>query len=768
MEKQKTSARLMAQRSITRDITLAIVTIAVFVSILSLVVNLLIVTRENERQFVKKSNEYLAFLNESLEIPLWSYDTETIKKLGQMMMSNDIVSSLKIHDSAGIINFDDRKTDETESVLKTADITYQGNLVGSLKLGLTKRLYQKQLKHIIFTALNTIIVLIIGLFIIVMLSARRFIRKPLDEFALRLESIAKGDYENVHQAISPVELQGIMENFNHMASEIQSREKSLVNANKALRNEIEEKEKAEALLRESEQRYRSLHDNTPVGLFRTEPDGSITSLNPAMHSILKIPKDSGLHTFNTDNFYVNAQDRLHLFNELEKNHSIKGFNCQFKDADNNPLWVSISANAILDENGNLKYIDGIMEDITQRKQMEEDKDKLQNQLLQLQKMEAIGTLAGGIAHDFNNILGGIIGYAELANAELENKTNLGSESITNMDEYLGYIFEAGTRARDLVKQILNFSRQGTSTKVAMNLTSLTDECIKLLKSVLPKTITVASFMEAQKSTILADPSQIHQVVMNIGTNAYHVMRDKGGCLTFKMENVFLSHSRSFSGTTIMPGPYVKLSVQDTGTGIPFHLQERIFDPYFTTKAVNEGTGLGLSVSLGIIKSHGGLLELTETSENGSTFSIYLPVSEETLPESEKEEKQSPMGHNEHILVVDDEPFFLDVLRQMLTSLSYRVTAFLNSTEALKKLADAPNSFDMLISDQTMPGMTGVQLAAEAKRINSHMPIILCSGYSDTVSKATAANFGITKFLLKPISQRELANAVRKVLDKGSG
>ena len=754
----------MTQRSITRDISFVIITIVVFVSILSLVVNLLIVTRENEKQFTQKSIEYLAFLNESLEIPLWSYDTKMVEKLGQMVMANDIVSSLTIHDPSGIINFEERKKGETESVLETQVIKYQGHVVGSVELGLTKRLYQQQSKHIILTAIYTILFLITIIYVIVISSAKRFIQKPLDEFALKLEAIAKGDYHNYPKAIEHSELKGIMKNFNHMASEIQSREESLIDANKALRNEIEEREHAEALLRESEQRYRSLLNNIPLGVFRSEPNGTIISLNPAMFSILNIPEDTDLRSLRADTFYGSLSDRNDLLADLQNNRPVKGLQYQFKNRSGSPIWVSISASAIRDEHGDILYIDGIMEDITQRIQMEEDKEKMHNQLLQLQKMEAIGTLAGGIAHDFNNILGGIIGYAELAKTELEGRTPGDEAFLASMDEYIGYIFKGGTRARDLVKQILNFSRQGTSTKVAMNLTALTNECIQLLKSVLPKTITVEAFIGAKNITVLADPSQIHQVIMNLGTNAYHVMREKGGCLTFSMENIHLSHPRSFFGITIMPGNYVKLSVTDTGKGIPLHLQERIFDPYFTTKAVDEGTGLGLSVSLGIIKNHGGLLELVDTSENGTTFAIFLPVSDKQLPVFEKETRQIPMGNNEHLLVVDDEPFFLDVMCQLLKSLSYQATAFQDSTQALEALKKGPESFDLLISDQTMPGLTGVQLAAEAKKVNPGLPIILCSGYSETVSHATAANFGIAKFLLKPINQYELATALRKVLD----
>jgi len=332
-----------------------------------------------------------------------------------------------------------------------------------------------------------------------------------------------------------------------------------------------------------------------------------------------------------------------------------------------------------------------------------------------------------------------------------------------LKKYLTRIIKGGHRARNVVKQILDFSRQETTVHVALALTPLVKECIKLLESVIPKNITIETHLNTTDDTILADPTQIHQVIINLGTNAYQAMRTDGGSLTVMLENIRLAHPRSRLGLNIEAGSYVKLSVTDTGTGIPAHVLDRIFDPYYTTKEIHEGTGFGLSVSFGIVKSHCGLIEVEETSEAGTTFAVFFQVSDKHMQLSADDSQKLMSGSNEHILVVDDEPFFLDVLRENLTALSYRVTVFQRSTEALDRLHAEPDAFDVILTDQTMPEMTGVQLAAEAKKINPHIPIILYTGYNETVTEETAANFGITKFLLKPINRQELAQAVRDVL-----
>lgn len=742
-----------------RDITFFIVVAVILISVLSLAANLFFAARDNERHFEQKSAEYLSFLKEGLEIPLWNFELPTVAKLGEMMMANDIVASLIIKDSNGAVTFEGRKKSETVSVKKTANIQYRDVMVGSVELGLSKRLYREQQKSIFLVGLLTIIIVILFVFWLVTYSASRYLKQPLDEFAARIEAIADGRYQYEVPAVSHIELEGIMERFNQMAARIAEREASLVTSNRALRLEIRERKKAEALLRESEQRYRTLNDNIPVGVFRSKYNGEIVSSNPALLRILNIPETLDGHVINANDFNISPEDRRRLFQEMARSGQVKGFECKLQGFNQETIWVSITARGIEADDHRIQYIDGIIEDISERKRSEEERDKLQNQLIQLQKMEAIGTLAGGIAHDFNNILGGIIGYSELA---LEQVKGPGGDLI----DYIRRILEAGNRARDLVGQILNFSRQGASVRVALKVSPLLKECIKLLRSFLPKTIVIDSRIKVSDDTILADSTQIHQVIMNLGTNAFHAMRDNGGRLTFQLENVALDMPHQSSGITIMPGYYLKLSVTDTGPGIPSHIRDRIFDPYFTTKKVNEGTGLGLSVSLGIVKSHGGLIEIETTSETGTSFAVFLPSTTEKAVDTLPDRPALKKGNNERLLVVDDEPLFLDILCHILKLLAYHVTAVPSSAAALEKLRENPEDFDVLISDQTMPEMTGIQLAAEARKINPRLPIILCTGYSEKVNKTTAANFGISRFLMKPISQHELATAVREVLQDG--
>lgn len=508
-----------------------------------------------------------------------------------------------------------------------------------------------------------------------------------------------------------------------------------------------------ALIKAGERQYRDLFGSIIDAVLLTDRQGKILEANSAAYRMLDYSQEE-LRGERIETLLGNATVRgeIGLWDMIEKESDLLEIDLQCKNG--NLLPVELTASRV-DFRGQAAILI-VARNITDRKRAEVEKKQLRDQLLQLQKMEAIGTLAGGIAHDFNNILGGIIGYAELAIEDKEKET-------VQLDRYLSRILEAGNRARNLVKQILSFSRQGTSSQVPLNLVPLVKEGIKLLESILPKTITVEIDLHATEDTILADPTQIHQVVMNLSTNAYHAMRAQGGHLRFILENVQLHRSHAHLGQKIEPGDYVKLSVRDTGPGIPIHLLRRIFDPYFTTKEVNEGTGLGLSVSHGIVSSHKGMIEVEETSSSGTTFSVYLPVAQTppVLPTAEKLPLIS--GDNEHILLIDDEAFFLDVLCETLTSLGYRVSAFQDSRQAIEQFRSAPNSFDMIVTDQTMPGMTGVQLITEARKIAPRIPVVLCTGYSESVTEETAAQHGIDGFLMKPVNRRDLTRVIHDLL-----
>jgi signal transduction histidine kinase/ActR/RegA family two-component response regulator len=397
----------------------------------------------------------------------------------------------------------------------------------------------------------------------------------------------------------------------------------------------------------------------------------------------------------------------------------------------------------------------IYSDSSAKHKAEEENARLQNQLNQAQKMEAIGVLAGGIAHDFNNILGPIIGYAEMAREEAAP----GSQLVQD----LGQILTAAHRAKDLVKQILAFSRQSTADRIPLKIQPLLKESLKMLRASIPATITIRENIHPRCGTVLACPTQVHQIVMNLCTNAFHAMEKSGGVLAvglFPTANPALT-----PGTAqLAPGEHVELTVSDTGTGIGADIIDRIFDPYFTTKEIGRGTGLGLSVTHGIIRSYGGAVTVESTPGQGSTFHVYFPVIQEetVMPEVYQE---APQGRG-RILLVDDEELLVGMGRHMLERLGYTVTARRSSIEALQTFLNDPHQFDLVITDQTMPGMTGFDLSHRLLQVRPELPIILCTGFSHIVDEEAAKAIGIREFAFKPLTQSSIGQLVRKLLAGG--
>jgi signal transduction histidine kinase/ActR/RegA family two-component response regulator len=398
-----------------------------------------------------------------------------------------------------------------------------------------------------------------------------------------------------------------------------------------------------------------------------------------------------------------------------------------------------------------KGTQGIARDITQLKDLE---DRLRQAL----KMEAIGTLSGGIAHDFNNILGGIIGYSELALDVLP-------QDARKLKKYLGRVLSSGRRAGDLVRQILQFAHRGERILAPTDIEPVVKETLELMRATLPKTIAIETEFSSDVGVIMADPTQIHQVLMNLFTNAFHAMRKTGGTLSVSMDAVTLTEEQRFRASSIPPGRYVRFSVADTGPGIPAEIQDRIFEPYFTTKEIGEGTGLGLSVSLGIIETHGGAIDVQSATGSGATFTVWLPAAALSASPDTTITAKLPRGNGQRILFVEDEPFFLDAITEQLESLGYFVKAAHDGRKALDLLQANLSAFDLVITDQTMPTITGIQLAGQIRNLSPDIPVILCTGYSETVTEETAARFGITKFLLKPIDRKELAVAVHHALNQ---
>ncbi len=383
--------------------------------------------------------------------------------------------------------------------------------------------------------------------------------------------------------------------------------------------------------------------------------------------------------------------------------------------------------------------------------------RLEAQLRQAQKMESIGTLAGGIAHDFNNILTGIMGYADLAlSVEI-------GESL--VQDSLQAILKSAQRARSLVQQILAFSRQTDQERGPIRLQPIMREVGKFFRCILPSTIELRQKLDERCGPINADPTQIHQVVMNLGANAYHAMRERGGTLTIELTALEIDAKQADGHIDLHPGPYALLSVGDTGNGMEEDVLKRIFDPYFTTKDAREGTGLGLSVVHGIVQSYSGAIRVFSEPGQGSLFRIYFPICAEMSGVEEIGERESPVaGGSERILLVDDEELIVDLEKTFLERLGYRVSAFTQSPNALEAFQAQPDAFDLAITDLTMPGLTGTELAKAILARCPGFPIILCTGFSESMDEVRAKALGIRKFVLKPVLNRELAQAVRVALD----
>ncbi|MCP4337705.1 MAG: response regulator [Desulfobulbaceae bacterium] len=400
------------------------------------------------------------------------------------------------------------------------------------------------------------------------------------------------------------------------------------------------------------------------------------------------------------------------------------------------------------EDGSIPRILVVCENITERKELEV-------RLQQSQKMEAIGTLAGGIAHDFNNILSAILGYAEMAKDDSQPESTVAKD--------LDKVLEAGNRAKDLVQQILSFSRQGEVESIPLQPVSIVKEAIKMLRPSLPTTIEINQNIASTTSPIFADPTQIHQILMNLCTNAFHVMEETGGKLEISLKEVILSSEDLFQEPNIEPGTFIQLSVCDSGPGLTPDIKARIFDPYFTTKETGKGTGMGLAIVHGIVNSYGGFISLYSELGEGTAFHVFLPVIEkEVLAEIEVVE-QIPVGED-RILFIDDEEILAEMGKDMLERLGYHVTVRNNSIEALETFQNQPDQFDLIITDQTMPGMTGADIARRMIQIRPDIPIILCTGYSTIMSEEKAKSMGIKEFALKPLSKKDIAVLIRKVLD----
>jgi PAS domain S-box-containing protein len=503
-------------------------------------------------------------------------------------------------------------------------------------------------------------------------------------------------------------------------------------------------------LKAGEERLRIILDSIQTGIVIIDPDNQkIVEINPAGLAMMGGNREDVIGSSCRRYFCADKESACPGAGEGTQGHR---FESVLVSADGNEIPISKMVTRFM-FNDRTHFLESF-EDITERIEAEEDKRRLEIQLRQAQKMESIGTLAGGIAHDFNNILSPIIGYSELALSDLP----VDSAATSSLEAVL----QAGERAKDLVGQILTFSRQTEKVLVPIQVHRVVKEVIKLLRSSLPTTIAIHLDISSEGKA-MADPTQIHQVIMNLCTNAFHAMEDEGGDLTVTLSQAEIDTAAIQELPELMPGPHLVLTVKDSGVGMSGHMAERIFDPYFTTKPKSKGTGLGLSVVHGIVKNHHGCITVESQLGEGSTFSVYLPLVQSDSEEADRSAEPPPEG-NERILLVDDEAEVTQMIQKMLGRLGYSVTVSTSSIEALEIFKKQPENYDLVITDLTMPGMTGEKLAGAVIGVRSDIPIVLCTGFSEKILEEKAKKWGIKKLVMKPITINQIAHAVRDALD----
>ncbi|MBF0524146.1 MAG: PAS domain S-box protein [Deltaproteobacteria bacterium] len=514
--------------------------------------------------------------------------------------------------------------------------------------------------------------------------------------------------------------------------------------------DISDRKMAEQAARDMEERNRLIIESAPIGI-RIAREGRYVYANPALVKMFGYATNDELAGRPVELSYIPEDREMFRQRQLDRlvgkpippSYEVMGLK------KNGGRFDLVIWSSHIDYEGRPATLSFVV-DVSLEK-------SLKNKLAQAQKMEAIGTLAGGIAHDFNNILMPILGYAEMTMDYLPD----GSKGKNN----LGGILKAARRAKELVGQILTLSRQAETARHPLQVQLIIKEALKLIRASIPTTIEIRQSISHTCRPVMADPTQIHQIIMNLCTNAYHAMVEDGGILAVSLSEADLASGDLISNLDIPEGKYLRLSVSDTGHGISPEIRDRIFEPYFTTKGQGEGTGLGLAIVHGIVQNFGGYINVYSELGTGTTFNIFLPLAEiEDAPTDSSLLEPLPLGH-ERILLVDDEEQIVLMMRQMLEGLGYSVTACFGSLEALEIFWATPQEIDIVITDQTMPNMTGGELAQMILEIRPDLPIILCTGFSEVLDEEGAKAMGVREYLMKPLEKRKVAQTIRRVLDE---
>ena len=616
------------------------------------------------------------------------------------------------------------------------ELVLEGGKVGTITLVDDMRVLNA-FNRMATTTAAVVVAMVLGLTFLLAARLREIIAQPISELAALSRRVAEEkDYSLRAVKHGGDEVGNLVEAFNRMLLQIEERNVELLGSERRFRT----------LVNQAVDAF-SLHDEE--GRFVDANQRACESLGYGREELLAM----NLADVEVDLDREKYREKYWQVLAVENPITVESFH-RSKDGDTFPVEVRMG----LLELGEQRYVMAMSRDISERLEIAEEKRQLENQLQQAHKMESIGTLAGGIAHDFNNILSPIFGYLELALMRSQD------EAVTG---YMNHVLKAANRARGLVQQILTFSRQEVQRQAPLGMDGIVREALKLLRATIPSNIEIEQKIDSDCGLVLANPTQIHQIMMNLCTNAYYAMRETGGVLGVSLIPVEIDGD-IVKGADLRSGRYLRLEVSDTGTGMDNEVLDKIFDPFFSTKPMGDGTGLGLSVVHGIVKNHGGSINVFSKPGQGTTFHVFLPVAPDpdTVAEVGASAAEISPAGNENILLVDDEQEVVNMEEEVLASFGYGVTVCTSSEDALQRFREQPELFDLVITDMTMPKMTGDQLAKEILTIRPDMPVILCTGYSEKINKDKAKAMGIRKYIVKPFDMHEFVAAVRDVLSEG--
>jgi PAS domain S-box-containing protein len=607
---------------------------------------------------------------------------------------------------------------------------------------------------ILLLALLCLILAAIPLFVL----ARR-LTEPIHSLIKGTEQIRAGRLET-HISITTADEIGVLAGaFNATTARLRKSIENLEERNLQLNKEIGERVRFQEELAKSEVKYRTIFDNAVEGIFRSLVDGRFLTVNPAFAAILGYDSPEEVMT-SIDNIgrqvYVDAEDRQKFLQQVSSREVLTGFDSRIRRKDGSIGWITMSAKATRDETGAIRHIDGYCVDITAKKEAVEERKRLEEQLRQSQKMEAMGNLAGGIAHDFNNLLQAIIGYIELL--LMKNRAE-GDRT------YLEQVHRASLRASDLVRRLLTFSRKVAFKPVKLDLNQVIGEILGMLERTIPKMTTIEQRLADDLEQIQADPTQMEQVLVNLVTNAVDAMNGRG-VIIIQTENFKVDRDYRNKYLELKSEAYVRMSISDNGAGMDQETMQRIFEPFFTTKLPGKGTGLGLATVYGIVKGHRGHITCYSEVGQGTTFNLYFPLSLDVEIHEEKQEpkKGTSLAGNETILLVDDEKIILEIGYDILIQHGYKIFQAESGEEALRLLKEHTGAIDLVLMDLGMPGMGGEECLGELKKLEPALKVIVASGYSGHKIAAAPEKFGAAGFLHKPYRLDTLLTEVRTVLD----